>query len=50
MSTQAMREALYNVPKYHGAEGWLRKVDNMSADQILAVYLRFQRAGLLPRR
>ena len=47
MSIQAMKEALYNVPKYKGAEGWLRKVDNMSAEQILAVYLRMQRQGML---
>jgi len=50
MSAATMREILYNVPKYHGAYGWIQRVNQMSKEQVIAVYLRFQRAGLLPRR
>lgn len=49
MSTNDMRRALKNVPKYRGAPAWLSRVDNMPDYQVLAVYLRFQRQGLLTR-
>ena len=50
MSAATMREILYSVPKYHGAYGWIQKVNKMSEEQVIAVYLRLQRCGLLPRR
>lgn len=49
MSIADMRIALYNVPKYKGAHGWIQRVNRMHEDQILAVYLRFQRQGLLKK-
>ena len=49
MSTEAMREALRRVPKYKGAYGWVIRVNSMHEDQVLAVYLRFARAGLLKK-
>lgn len=49
MSIAEMRIALYNVPKYKGAQGWIQRVNAMHPDQVLAVYLRFQRKGLLKK-
>jgi len=49
MSIADMRYALYQVPKYKGAYGWIQRVNKMHEDQVLAVYLRFQRKGLLKK-
>lgn len=51
MSTIDMREALKNVPKYTqtpiARSTWGAKVDRMSDNQVIAVYFRFARDGLL---
>lgn len=49
MSIADMRYALYKVPRYKGAQKWIERVNNMHEDQVLAVYLRFQRQGLLAK-
>lgn len=49
MSVANMRNALYKVPKYKGATSWIQRVNKMHDDQVLAVYLRFQRQGLLAK-
>lgn len=49
LSVNDMRRTLKNVPKYRGAPKWLSRVDNMHDGQVLAVYLRLQRQGLLAK-
>lgn len=47
MSVETMREALKQAPKYHGAQRWIERVDNMHAQQVIAVYYRMLNAGEL---
>ena len=47
MSVEAMREALRNAPKYRRALRWLKKVNNMHDNQVIAVYFRMLRANEL---
>lgn len=40
MSVEAMREALRQAPKYHGAPKWVARVNAMHDNQVVAVYFR----------
>lgn len=47
MSTEVMREALRNAPKYHRAPKWIARVNAMHSRQVWAVYMRMFWAGEL---
>ena len=40
-----MRRLLKNNTKYRNSQKWATKVDRMSDNQVIAVYMRMERAG-----
>lgn len=47
ISVNTMREALKSVQRYAVSEAWLEKVDRMPDKQVMAIYFRFKREGMI---
>ena len=42
-----MREALKSVQRYADSVSWQMKVDRMSDRQVMAIYFRFKKEGMI---
>lgn len=47
MEIAVARNRIKNAPKYKDSDSWRKKVDNMPDNQILAIYFRFVREGII---
>lgn len=47
ISVNQMREAIKSVPRYAVSDAWQYKVDHMADRQVMAIYFRFVREGII---
>lgn len=47
ISVEEMKKQILNAPRYRYSGSWPEKVGKMSDKQIMAIYFRFKREGII---